>query len=457
MRAAESHEPTPPRADAGTVRPAGGGGRAGRRPFGVFVSYRRDDSAGHTGRLFDKLARRFGPRRVFMDLNAIQPGMDFRNAIDRALESSSVVLAIIGRNWLEASDADGARRLDSPTDLVRLEIASALRQGMDVIPVLVQRASMPPAERLPEDIQALTWRHAIEIDDARWDQDVERLIGAIERTRIVDSSRRSPLPTARVAVALGLVAAVAVGAIVLALQRSQPGPIVAGSPSPSVTGSASTGSEAPTSPSPTGPPTFETILFADELDGPVQGLPASRTESCQVEVAGGLSITARRSNYVCDVSTAAADPAIVSLQDVRVEADIAFSMFSKTTSEYGPGDAALTCRTLGSTARGDYYIASLSPSGYWSIDRFVRGTQNRLDFGIEPDLVTPISRTRRLEFTCLGHPGETATLSLAIDGRPIATVLDPNGSGPGSVALAVTPYEAAAIAATFRNLEIRAP
>lgn len=457
MSAADGQEPTAPPAGSGAARPAGKPGRSGRRPFGVFVSYRRDDSAGHTGRLFDKLARRFGPRRVFMDVNAIQPGMDFRNAIDRALGSSSVVLAIIGRNWLEARDPDGGRRLDSPTDLVRLEIASALRQGMDVIPVLVQRASMPPAERLPEDIRALTWRHAIEIDDARWDQDVERLVGAIERTRIADPSRPSRLPTARLAVAVGLVGAVAVGAIVLALQRSQPGPIAGGTASPSAGSSAPTPSVAPPSQAPTGPPTFETVLFADELDGPVQGLPASKTESCQVDVAGGLSITARRSNYVCDVSTAATDPAIVSLQDVHVEADIAFSVFGKTTSEYGPGDAALTCRTLGSTARGDYYIASLSPSGYWSIDRFVRGTQNRLDFGIEPALVTPIGRTRRLEFTCLGRPGETATLSLAIDGRAIATVLDPNGSGPGSVALAVTPYEAATIAATFRNLEIRAP
>lgn len=440
------------------MRPAGGGGRAGRRPFGVFVSYRRDDSAGHTGRLFDKLARRFGPRRLFMDLNAIQPGMDFRNAIDRALESSSVVLAIIGRNWLEASDADGARRLDSPTDLVRLEIASALRQGMDVIPVLVQRASMPPAERLPEDIQALTWRHAIEIDDARWDQDVERLIGAIERTRTAGPSRRGPLPTGRIAVAGGLVAAIAAGAIVLALQRSQPGPIAGGSPSPSVAGSAPAGSGRPSaSPPRSGPPTFETVLFADALDGPVDGLSSTRTVDCQVDVGRGLSITASRSNVVCDVSTAAIDPAIVSLQDVRVGAEITFTRVPTGADEFGPGDAALTCRTVGSTANGNYYIASLSPSGYWTIDRFTDGKQKVLDYAIDPSLVTPIGKTRHLQFTCSGRPGETATLALAIDSRPIATVLNPNGLGPGSVALAVTPYDPKTVAATFQNLEIRGP
>lgn len=441
MSAADGQEHAPPPAGSGATRPADGTGGAGRRPFGIFVSYRRDDSAGHTGRLFDKLTRRFGSRRVFMDVNAIQPGMDFRSAIDRALGSSSVVLAVIGRDWLEARDADGSQRLDSPTDLVRLEIAAALRQGMNVIPVLVQRASMPPADRLPEDIRALTWRHAIEIDDSRWDQDVERLLAAIDRTRSTNPSRAGAWPAARLARALGLVAAIAAGAIFLATQQSRPGPVAGGSASPSAAA----------------PPAFETVLFADELEWPVDGLSSARTMDCQMDVGLGLSIAASTPNVVCDASTAAIDPAIVALQDVRVGAEITFTRVAEGADEFGPGDAALTCRTVGPAASGNYYLASLSPTGYWSIDRFVDGKQRRLGYAIDSTLITRVGQTRHLQFTCSGRPGETATLALAIDSRPVATVLNPSGLGPGSVTLAVTPYMKTTIAATFRNLEIRGP
>jgi hypothetical protein len=145
----------------------------------IFISYRRDDSEGEAGRLSDDLAQTFREESVFMDVNAIQPGRDFRKAIDDSIRECSVLLAIVGREWLESKDALGRRRLDDETDFVRLEIASALRRDIPVIPVLVRGAKMPRAEQLPADLQELAYRNAVELTHARWKSDVQVLIQAL--------------------------------------------------------------------------------------------------------------------------------------------------------------------------------------------------------------------------------------------------------------------------------------
>ena len=110
----------------------------------IFISYRRDDSAGYAGRLFDHLAARFGAKNVFMDIDTIEPGEDFRTVVENAVSTCDVVLAMIGKQWLSLSDAQGGRRLDDPRDWVRIEIATALANSrVRVIPVLVRDASMP--------------------------------------------------------------------------------------------------------------------------------------------------------------------------------------------------------------------------------------------------------------------------------------------------------------------------
>ena len=147
---------------------------------GIFISYRRDDSSGHAGRLYDRLSERFGEDRIFMDIDAIEPGVDFTHAIDRALDSSKVVIALIGRRWLTATDEEGKRRLDNPHDFVRMEIARALEADVRVIPVLVQGTGMPSADELPDDLDGLSRRHAIELSDVRWPYDVGRLTTVIE-------------------------------------------------------------------------------------------------------------------------------------------------------------------------------------------------------------------------------------------------------------------------------------
>ena len=147
----------------------------------VFLSYRRDDSAGYAGRLFDRLTAHFGTQHIFMDIDAIQPGEDFRKAIENAVGSCDAVLVMIGRRWLNAADSQGQRRLDHPRDWVRAEVASALANPkVRVIPVLVGDASMPSAQELPDDLKELAWRNAIELSDQRFQYDASKLIGVIE-------------------------------------------------------------------------------------------------------------------------------------------------------------------------------------------------------------------------------------------------------------------------------------
>ena len=152
-----------------------------RKP--IFICYRRLDSSGHAGRLHDDLVRHFGEEYVFMDLTGIEPGIDFVARLDEAVSSCGVLLAVIGRSWLTTSDPDtGRRRLDDPEDLLRMEISTALRRGILVIPILVGGASMPQARQLPEDLQPLAQRNFKEITDSRWKYDVSTLVESLDRT-----------------------------------------------------------------------------------------------------------------------------------------------------------------------------------------------------------------------------------------------------------------------------------
>ena len=145
----------------------------------IFISYRRDDSEGEAGRLSDDLAETFPEQSVFMDVDAIQPGRDFRKAIDESIRKCSVLLAVVGQRWVESKDASGRRRLEDESDFVRLEIASALQRDIPVIPVLVRGARMPSPEQLPEDLRELAYRNAVELSHARWKSDVQVLIRAL--------------------------------------------------------------------------------------------------------------------------------------------------------------------------------------------------------------------------------------------------------------------------------------
>jgi hypothetical protein len=151
---------------------------------GVFINYRREDASGHAGRLYDNLVASLGKGRVFMDVDAIAPGADFVERIDVALSRSRAMFVVIGPHWTQATDRLGNRRLDEPRDVVRREISAALRHGILVIPVLVGGAAMPEEGDLPDDIRSLATRNAVQLDDARWSSDVDRLLSAVPATEI---------------------------------------------------------------------------------------------------------------------------------------------------------------------------------------------------------------------------------------------------------------------------------
>jgi hypothetical protein len=158
----------------------------------IFISYRRQDCPAHAGRLADALIARFGEASVFMDVDAIELGVDFVARIEQAVGDCDVVLALIGHEWLTAKDRDGRRRLDQPDDFVRLELSHGLaRKDVRVVPVLVEGAEMPSAADLPDDLVGLTRRNGFTLSDVKWHSDAAVLIEAIDR--VVDDE---PAPSA---------------------------------------------------------------------------------------------------------------------------------------------------------------------------------------------------------------------------------------------------------------------
>jgi hypothetical protein len=160
----------------------------------ILVSYRREDSAAYAGRLADRLRDHFGADNVFVDIDTIRPGQDFVDGLERSLSACDALVAVIGRTWLTGSDASGRRRLDNPDDFVRLEIATALRRGIPVVPTLVAGAAMPAAADLPDDLSTLARRQALEVSDLRFHQDVDRLVAALSHAASPRPSEKPPAP-----------------------------------------------------------------------------------------------------------------------------------------------------------------------------------------------------------------------------------------------------------------------
>lgn len=149
----------------------------------IFVSYRRKDTRHITARLVDKLEDIADIEEVFIDVDDIFPGDDFAAKIDGALAASDVCLIMIGEHWAgasdDASDNDGQARIFNDKDFVRREISAALASGKTVIPVLVDGASMPAVEQLPEDIQGLSRLNATFVRHASFDTDLNLIEAAL--------------------------------------------------------------------------------------------------------------------------------------------------------------------------------------------------------------------------------------------------------------------------------------
>lgn len=147
----------------------------------IAISYRRADAAAVAGRIFDRLTARFGENAVFMDVDRIPFGTDFRAHIQETLQRTDVLIAVIGADWLGIS-ADGAARMNEKTDPVRVEIETALQQKTPVIPVLVDGAKMPDSRLLPAEFGNFAFLNAAEVSSGReFRNQMDRLIGAIDR------------------------------------------------------------------------------------------------------------------------------------------------------------------------------------------------------------------------------------------------------------------------------------
>lgn len=189
----------------------------------IAISYRREDSLPIAGRLYDRLEAKFGKRNVFMDFDSIRPGLDFRQPIKETIERSNVVVAIIGPNWF-GEQSDGSRRVDDPTDFVRLEIEYALKRGIPVIPVLINDTPMPRPEKLPSDIQGLAFRHALPLDSGLdFREHADRLINSISDAArspagqpVSAGVRKSKIQLAWIALAFGLLIGAAVAVRIIA-------------------------------------------------------------------------------------------------------------------------------------------------------------------------------------------------------------------------------------------------
>jgi cellulose biosynthesis protein BcsQ len=152
----------------------------------IYISYRRTDASGHAARLYDDLSQRLGPERVFIDVDSLSPGVDFVDAIERAVATTSVVLVVIGPDWLGSANTEGRRRIDDPDDYVRSEVEAALRSDTRVIPTLVGGARPPSSAELPAGLAPLARRQSIELSDDRWSYDIDRLYRTLDVALTVD-------------------------------------------------------------------------------------------------------------------------------------------------------------------------------------------------------------------------------------------------------------------------------
>lgn len=162
----------------------------------VFISYRREENAGDARALCNDLGKVLGTDSVFMDVDSIALGRDFREALKERLASSDLMLVLIGKGWIDAKDAAGKNRLDQPDDFVRQEIATALKRNIPVTPVLLHGATVPRVEQLPEDLRDLAFRNGFELSYTRWQSDIGEMIKRLGLA--ADQAPRPPQPIAQV-------------------------------------------------------------------------------------------------------------------------------------------------------------------------------------------------------------------------------------------------------------------
>ena len=159
----------------------------------IFISYRRKDTSWVVTSIYQSLLKDFTRDQLFRDIDSIPYGVDFVELIEQVVGTCDVLIAVIGKEWLSLTDKDNHRMLDNPLDFVRIEIAAALKRNIRVIPVLVDDASMPESNALPEDLKLLARRNAMTISYTRFTTDVDKLIRTLKSV-LVEVSRNNITP-----------------------------------------------------------------------------------------------------------------------------------------------------------------------------------------------------------------------------------------------------------------------
>ena len=151
--------------------------------LGVFISYRRRETAPYARSILESLQEHFHREHLFMDIDNIEPGVKFGQEIEKALDRVDAVIALIGREWSTISDDDGSPRIHNPKDMVRYEIATALKQQKRIFPVLVGGAAMPSEDVLPDPLKELSQFNAVELSDSRWEYDMGLLVNTLKEIK----------------------------------------------------------------------------------------------------------------------------------------------------------------------------------------------------------------------------------------------------------------------------------
>ncbi len=159
----------------------------------IFISYRVQDTSADTGRLVDTLKQVFNEDQIFMDIEKLEPGVDFRLALAKSLDTCDVLFAVIGPEWVGTKDTNGNPRIKQPEDWVRIELETALKRDIRVIPVLVRGASLPSTEDLPESLYPLLNRQTYEISNKRWAYDTDQLINFLKKIGFVPKRKDIPV------------------------------------------------------------------------------------------------------------------------------------------------------------------------------------------------------------------------------------------------------------------------
>lgn len=159
----------------------------------IILSYRREDSAGVTGRIFDRLTQEFGSDRVFMDIDSMPAGVDFHDHLQRILADCGALLVVVGKGWRSQRKGQQARIMD-PDDWVRIEVETALERGIPVVPLLIDGASLPTRDQLPESLWPLLRRNALPVDSGRdFHAQLSRLVRDLRAQLDPESAEPAPI------------------------------------------------------------------------------------------------------------------------------------------------------------------------------------------------------------------------------------------------------------------------